>query len=38
MVEIQDMPRYKKRVSSQVPTEFIKDSGNRVSNPKLKIE
>ncbi|XP_069151902.1 uncharacterized protein [Solanum lycopersicum] len=35
-LEIQDKPRFKKRVSSQVPSKFPKASGDRVSNPKFK--
>ena len=35
-LEIQDKPRFKKRVSSQVPSTFPKASGDRVSNPKFK--
>ena len=35
-IEIQDKPRFKKRVSSQVPSTFPKASGDRVSNPKFK--
>ncbi|XP_069143408.1 uncharacterized protein [Solanum lycopersicum] len=35
-LEIQDKPRFKKRVSSQVPYKFPKASGDRVSNPKFK--
>ncbi|XP_069155674.1 uncharacterized protein [Solanum lycopersicum] len=33
-LEIQDNPRFKKRVSSLVPSKFQKSSGDRVSNPK----
>ena len=33
---IQDKPRFKKRVSNQDPSKLPKDSGDRVSNPKLK--
>ena len=36
MLEIQHKPRFKKRVSSQVPTKFPKSSGDRVSHPKFK--
>ena len=32
---IQDKPRFKKQVSSQVPSKFPKASGDRVSNPKF---
>ena len=35
-LEIQDKPRFKKRVSNQVPSKFPKASGYRVSNPKPK--
>ena len=34
--EIQDKPRFKKRVSNQVPYKFSKASGDRVSNHKFK--
>ena len=34
--EIQDKPRFKKRVSSQVPSKFHKARDDRVSNPKPK--
>ena len=37
-LEIQDKPRFKKRVSSQVPYKFPKASGDRVSSPKFKKE
>ena len=36
ILEIQDKPRFKKRVSSQVPSKFPKASGDRVSDPKFK--
>ena len=35
-LEIQDKPKFKKRVSNHVPSKFPRDSGNRVSNPKFK--
>ena len=35
-LEIQDKPRFKKRVSNQVPSKFPKGSGDRVSNPIFK--
>ena len=35
-LEIQDKPRFKKRVSHQVPSKFPKSSGDRVYNPKFK--
>ncbi|XP_069151890.1 uncharacterized protein [Solanum lycopersicum] len=35
-VEMQTKPRFKKHVSSQVPSKIPKASGDRVSNPKLK--
>ena len=35
-LEIQDKPRFKKRVSSQFPSNFPKASGDRVSKPKFK--
>ena len=34
--DIQDKPRFKKRVSRQVPSKFPDSSGDRVSNPKIK--
>ena len=34
-LEIQDKPRFKKRVSDQVPSKFPRASGDRVSNPKF---
>ena len=34
---MQDKPRFKKRVSDQVPSKFPRASGDRVSNPKLKM-
>ena len=34
--EIQDKPRFKKRISHQVPSKFPKASGDRVSNPKFR--
>ena len=33
--KIQDKPRFKKRVSNQVPSKFPRASGDRVSNPKF---
>ena len=33
-LEIQDKPRFKKRVPNQVPSKFPKASGDRVYNPK----
>ena len=35
-LEIQDKPKFKKRVSNQVPSKFPRASGDRVSNPKFK--
>nr|XP_010323509.1 uncharacterized protein LOC104648276 [Solanum lycopersicum] len=35
-LEIQDKPRFKKRVSNQVPSKFPKAINDRVSNPKSK--
>ncbi|XP_069150257.1 uncharacterized protein [Solanum lycopersicum] len=35
-LDVQDMPRFKKRISSQVPSKFPKDSCDRVSIPKFK--
>ena len=35
-LEIQDKPRFKKRVSSHVPSKFLKTSGDKVSKPKFK--
>ena len=35
-LEIQDKPRFRKRVSSQVPSKFPKANGDRVYNPKFK--
>ena len=35
-LEIQDKPRFKKRVSSLVSSKFLKASGDRVSNPMFK--
>ena len=37
-LEIQDNPRFKKRVSNQVPSKFPKANGDRVSNTKFKKE
>ncbi|XP_069148139.1 uncharacterized protein [Solanum lycopersicum] len=34
--EIQDKPRFKKRILNQVPSKFPKASGDRVSNPKFR--
>ena len=36
-LEIQDKPRFKKRVSSQVPSKFQKSSDDRVYNFKFNI-
>ena len=36
MLDIQEKPRFKKRISNQVPSKFPRASGGRVSNPKLK--
>ena len=36
VLQIQDKPRFKTRVSNQVPSKFPKDSGDRVSNSKFK--
>ena len=36
MLEIQDKPRFKKRVSSHVYYKFPKASGDMASNPKFK--
>ena len=36
LLEIQDKPRFKKRVSNQVPSMFTKASGDRVSKHKFK--
>ena len=33
-IEIQDKPRFKKRVSNQVPSKFPRARDYRVSNPK----
>ena len=35
-LEIQDKPRFKKKVSAQVPLKFPKSRDNRVSNSKPK--
>lgn len=35
-LDIHDKPRFKKRLSSQVPSKFPKASGDRVYNPKFK--
>ena len=35
-LEIQDKPRFKKRVPNQVPSKFPKASGDRVFKPKPK--
>ena len=35
-LEMQDMPKFKKRDSNQVPSKFPRSSGDRVSNPKFK--
>ena len=35
-LEIQDKPRFNKRISSQVYSKFPKASGDRVSNPMFK--
>ena len=35
-LEIHDKPRFKKRISNQVPSKFPKVRGDRVSNPKFK--
>ena len=35
-LEIQDNPKFKKRVSNQVPYKFPRSSGDRMSNPKFK--
>ena len=37
-LEIQDKPRFKKRVSTQVPSKFPKASDDRVSNPAFRKE
>ena len=37
-LEIQDKPKFKKRVSNQVPGKFLRAIGDRVSNPKFKRE
>ena len=37
-LEIQDRPKFKKRVSNNVPSKFPRASGDRVSNCKLKKE
>ena len=36
MIEIQDKSRFKKRISNQVPSNFPKNSGYRMDNPKPK--
>ena len=35
-LEIQDKPTFKKQVSSQVPSKFLKARDDKVSNPKPK--
>ncbi|XP_069148089.1 uncharacterized protein [Solanum lycopersicum] len=35
-LEIQDKPRFKKWVSTKVPSKFLRSSCDRVSNPKFK--
>ena len=34
-LEIQDRPKFKKRVSNNVPSKFPRASGDRVSKPKF---
>ena len=36
MLDIQEKPRFKKRISNQVPSNFPKNSGYRMDNPKPK--